>query len=435
MRRRRQNEGGYALLLVFALAAAVAVKLYLEMPRVAFEHQRNKEGLLVERGEEFVRAIKLYYRKNQKWPQNLEELEKTQETRYLRKRYKDPMTGEDEWRLVHVDGAGQFTDSLVHKKPGEGEGEEKGPSLLAAKVQGIGASAEVVDPGGEAGSNNPALQRRASDKIIPGTTGQSGEGAQNPNAPPGEGEDRPREGVPVPPEGGSPVPGTAQGQLGGGLIPGQAPVRNPQGGRTGAPVAGGQSSSSGSGFGMSGGFGFGGGASSPGTAGSAASGSTSVGFGAAGRMQGGTNAQGQPNEALRLINQILSSPRQGAQQGGTLGATGRGTGVATGIGGLAGVASKKDMDGIMVYNEQTNYKKWEFVYDLKKEMQARGMGGNQLPGQGTGPGNQTGTGQGQQRQGTSSGSAFGSGFGSQGGSGGTAPPKPSSGSGFGFGKQ
>ncbi len=71
MRRRRQNEGGYALLLVFALAAAVAVKLYLEMPRVAFEHQRNKEGLLVERGEEFVRAIKLYYRKNQKWPQNL----------------------------------------------------------------------------------------------------------------------------------------------------------------------------------------------------------------------------------------------------------------------------------------------------------------------------------------------------------------------------
>ncbi len=172
-------------------------------------------------------------------------MEKTQETRYLRKRYKDPMTGEDEWRLVHVDGAGQFTDSLVHKKPGEGEGEEKGPSLLAAKVQGIGASAEVVDPGGEAGSNNPALQRRASDKIIPGTTGQSGEGAQNPNAPPGEGEDRPREGVPVPPEGGSPVPGTAQGQLGGGLIPGRLLSGTRRVGGRVAPVAGGQSSSSG----------------------------------------------------------------------------------------------------------------------------------------------------------------------------------------------
>ncbi len=432
MRRRRQNEGGYALLLVFALAAAVAVKLYLEMPRVAFEHQRNKEGLLVERGQEFVRAIKLYYRKNQKWPQNLEELEKTQETRYLRKRYKDPMTGEDEWRLVHVDGAGQFTDSLVHKKPGEGE--EKGPSLLAARVQGIGASAEVVDPGGEAGSNNPALQRRASDKIIPGTTGQSGEGVQDPNAPPGESGDRPREGVPVPPEGSTAAPGTAQRQTGDGLIPGQSPVRNPQDGRTG-----GQSGSTGSGFGMSGGFGFGGSSSSSssssGTARSGSAGFVGGTAGASGSVQGGSNAQGQPNEALRLINQILSSPRQGTQQGGTLGATGRGTGLAAGIGGLAGVASKKDMDGIMVYNEQTNYKKWEFIYDLKKEMEARGMGGNQLPGQGTNPASQTGAGQGQQRPGTSSGSAFGSGFGSQSGAGGTGQQKQSSGSGFGFGKQ
>ncbi len=411
MRRRRQNEGGYALLLVLALAAAVAVKLYIEMPRVAFEHQRDKEGLLVERGEEFIRAIKLYYRKNQKWPQNLEELEKTQETRYLRKRYKDPMTGEDEWRLVHVDGAGQFTDSLVQKKKGEGEDEDKGPSLLAAKVQGIGASAEVVDPGGEAESNNPALQRRASDKIIPGTTGQGGADLPDPSAAQGENGDRPREGVPVPPEGSS------------GGAPGQAPVQNGQGGRQGTSTGATQGGSTGSSFGMSGGFGFGGsGSSSQGSSGSTGTGSNSVSFGAGGRMQGGTNAQGQPNEALRMINQILSSPRQGAQQqSGSFGSSGRGTGVATGVGGLAGVASKKDMDGIMVYNEQTNYKKWEFIYDLQKEMQSKGAAGNQLTGQGT---NKTGTG-----QGTSSGSTFGSGLGS------TSQPKTSSGSSFGFGKQ
>ncbi len=435
MRRRRQNESGYALLLVFAMAAAVAVKLYLELPRVAFEHQRNKEGLLVERGEEFVRAIKLYYRKNQRWPQNLEELEKTQETRYLRKRYKDPMTGQDEWRLVHVDGAGQFTDSLVHKKPGEGE--ETGPSLLAARVQGIGASAEVIDPGGEAGSNNPALQRRASDRIIPGTTS---DGAQDSNALPGEGGDnRPREGVPVPPEGGNPRPGIADIPS----VPGQVPVRNPQGGRPGAPVDGSQGTASGSSFGMSGGFGFGGAPSTsapsspqPGTARGGPGGFVGGMAGGPGGTQGGSNAQGQPNEALRLINQILSSPRPGAQQGGAFGAAGRGTGVATGIGGLAGVASKKDMDGIMVYNEQTNYKKWEFIYDLKKEMQARGMGGNQLPGQAPNPAGQTGTGQGQQRPGANPGSVFGSGSGGQSGTGNTGQQqRPPGGSGFGFGKQ
>ena len=58
--RRRRNQRGFALLLVFALAAAALVMLYLEMPRVAFEHQRDKEALLIERGEEYVRAIQLY---------------------------------------------------------------------------------------------------------------------------------------------------------------------------------------------------------------------------------------------------------------------------------------------------------------------------------------------------------------------------------------
>lgn len=126
------------------------------------------------------------------------------------------------------------------------------------------------------------------------------------------------------------------------------------------------------------------------------------GFGPVTGVQGPGGTPGQPNQALRLINQILSGPRQ-TGPGGAFGQQ-AGQNVATGIGGLAGVASKKDMDGIMVYNEQTNYKKWEFVYDLKKEMEARGMMGG--PAQATGA-NQGGTGQNQQRNPTGMGSPFG----------------------------
>lgn len=451
MRRRRQNEGGYALLLVFALAAAVAVKFYLEMPRVAFEAQRNKEGLLVERGEQFIRGIRLYYRKNQKWPQNLDELEKSQETRYLRKRYKDPMTGEDEWRLVHVDGAGQFTDSLVHKRPGEGEGEEKGPSLLASRIQGIGASAQVIDLPGEAGSTNPALQRRASDRLIPGA--QGGEGGQDGSSP-SDAEPKPAEGVPVPPEG---MPGRAAapapGQPAAPQAPGQAPVRAPQAGAPGQAGQTGQGGSAG-GFGMGGGFGFGQGASQPQTGGASNSGMQQGGFSQGGFSAAGSgNRPGQPNEALRMINQILTAPRQGQQgaQGGMMGSGQRGPGMATGIGGLAGVASKKDMEGIMLYNEQSNYKKWEFVYDLTKEMASKGMagapgapqqGGAQGQGQPQRPGT-SGFGSGFGGQGGQGGSGFGSGFGSQGGQGSSGfgsgfgsqggQQRPGAGSGFGFG--
>ena len=103
MRIRRQNERGFALLLVFAMAAAAAVMLYLEMPRVAFEHQRGKEALLVDRGEQYVRAIQMYQKKFNKLPQTLDDLDSSGNQRFLRRRYKDPMTGEDEWlSLIHI---------------------------------------------------------------------------------------------------------------------------------------------------------------------------------------------------------------------------------------------------------------------------------------------------------------------------------------------
>jgi len=56
------------MLLVFVMAAAVAITLYRELPRVAFEAQRNKEELLIERGEQYSRAIQLYVRKWKKYP-------------------------------------------------------------------------------------------------------------------------------------------------------------------------------------------------------------------------------------------------------------------------------------------------------------------------------------------------------------------------------
>src|SRR5579871_5887696 len=114
-RRSGRGESGYALLLVFLMAACIAISLYMEMPRVAFESQRTKEQLLIDRGEQYKRAIQLFYRKNKRFPATMEELEKFQEIRFLRQRYKDPMTGKDEWRLIHVGPGGQLTDSLVQK--------------------------------------------------------------------------------------------------------------------------------------------------------------------------------------------------------------------------------------------------------------------------------------------------------------------------------
>ena len=119
------HESGYAMLLVFFLAAIIAVALYSELPRVAFEAQRAKEQLLIERGEQYKRAIQLFVRKAGRYPATIEELESLNNMRFLRKRYLDPMTGKEKWRLIHING-GVLTDSVVGKnKVGPGSAAPK----------------------------------------------------------------------------------------------------------------------------------------------------------------------------------------------------------------------------------------------------------------------------------------------------------------------
>lgn len=140
MKQGRTDERGFALLVVFLLAAAMAFTLYEEIPRVAFESARDKEQILMDRGNQYKRAIELYYTVNKRYPAELKDLENTNDKRYLRRRYKDPMTGQDEWRLIHTNGAA-LTDSLVVKPP-------------AANASNGQPGNGVVPGGGPLGANN-----------------------------------------------------------------------------------------------------------------------------------------------------------------------------------------------------------------------------------------------------------------------------------------
>src|ERR1700753_2191967 len=99
-RRRRRGESGFAMMLVFLMAAVVAIMLYAEVPRLAFDAQRTREQLLITRGEEYKRAIYMFMKQNKRWPAKIEELESLNNQRFLRKRFVDPMTGSNEWRMI-----------------------------------------------------------------------------------------------------------------------------------------------------------------------------------------------------------------------------------------------------------------------------------------------------------------------------------------------
>jgi len=96
-----QGEEGYMLIAVLFLAAMILLMLSIAVPKMAADIERDREVELMHRGKQYIRGIKLYYKKFGAYPPNMEALEKSNEIRFLRKRYKDPVTGKDEWHLIH----------------------------------------------------------------------------------------------------------------------------------------------------------------------------------------------------------------------------------------------------------------------------------------------------------------------------------------------
>jgi hypothetical protein len=180
--KRRESERGFALLVVFLLAAAIALMLYQQIPRVAFESERDKEELLIQRGEQYKRAIQLYFVAFKKYPSKLEDLENTNEKRFLRRRYIDPMTGKDEWRLVHTNGAGVLTDSLVQKPPGADGLNNKGTSTFGSSdgALGSGSSSTATPAPDKPPEINAAALARPSDRPLTSPQGLQPGAQSNP---------------------------------------------------------------------------------------------------------------------------------------------------------------------------------------------------------------------------------------------------------------
>lgn len=120
---RRRGEAGYALLMVLLLAALVLLSLSTAVPRLLTQGKREKEAELIFRGEQYRRAIGLFYKKVGRYPNSVEELLETNDRAFLRRAWPDPMTPGGEWRLIRVGAGGGFIGS-VHSGREDQEGEQ-----------------------------------------------------------------------------------------------------------------------------------------------------------------------------------------------------------------------------------------------------------------------------------------------------------------------
>ena len=98
--RRHRRESGYLLLAVLLLMALMIIAATVEAPRLVQQIKRDREEEMIHRGTEYARAIKKYYKKFGRYPATLEQLDNTNQIRFVRKHYKDPLTKDGKWKIL-----------------------------------------------------------------------------------------------------------------------------------------------------------------------------------------------------------------------------------------------------------------------------------------------------------------------------------------------
>jgi type II secretory pathway pseudopilin PulG len=140
--RIRSSEEGYVLLAAIFFLALLVLSLSVAAPQIAKSIQRDRDLETFHRGMQYRRAVQLYYRKFHAYPPNADALVKTNNIRFLRKSYIDPITGQNDWKPIMFGQNKVPTAMGFFGQPLSGD-----PSTLA----GIGPSGGNGLPGSSTG--------------------------------------------------------------------------------------------------------------------------------------------------------------------------------------------------------------------------------------------------------------------------------------------
>ena len=160
--RPRRSERGYILLMLMLFVTLLVIAAGVAAPTIAFRVRRDREEEMIHRGTQYSRAIQHYVKKTGRYPSRLEDLENTNNIRFLRRRYKDPITGKD-FKLLHV-GEVQLASSpgIAGASPIGGPATQAGGAALqGAASTMLGGAATQTAPGATAATaatpgTNPA---------------------------------------------------------------------------------------------------------------------------------------------------------------------------------------------------------------------------------------------------------------------------------------
>ena len=159
------SERGYAMAALLVSIGVMMVVMTVAMPVWRTQAQREKEAELVFRGEQIARGINLYMRKmgGGNYPPSLDVLV---QGRFIRKKYKDPMTKDGEWDVILAAGGVPGQGGPAQQTPGIGRGRTGAPStgLSAPASRNSAPSPSPFSGGPGAGAGGGIMGVRSKSK-------------------------------------------------------------------------------------------------------------------------------------------------------------------------------------------------------------------------------------------------------------------------------
>lgn len=185
----QNSQRGYMMITLMLAFAMIAIALLAALPEVGQQIRRDREEEMRHRGTAYMRAIQHFYKKFGRYPSRIEELENTNNVRFLRKRYTDPMsidraTGkEKDFKFLHPQDIPLNSGIVLGQIPGlsgqPGQGGSLNAATLSNALQQAGALGGLGAQAGAQQTNlnepNPASGNPAS--------GNASDAEENPNSP------------------------------------------------------------------------------------------------------------------------------------------------------------------------------------------------------------------------------------------------------------
>jgi type II secretory pathway pseudopilin PulG len=176
---RRRPQRGYIMLTLMLAVALMAIAAGAIAPALAFRARRDREEELIHRGVQYSRAVRRFFKKFGRYPTSLDELESVNNMRFLRRRYKDPITNQD-FKLLHFGEVQMAMGAGVVGASSPGTAIGTGPAGTAQSKQfSLGSASANANPANNQTSNNQANGSNGADA----TSGDSQEAKA-----PGEGQ-------------------------------------------------------------------------------------------------------------------------------------------------------------------------------------------------------------------------------------------------------